>query len=101
MRLLLAVLALAAPPPKLAVTPSSAAIVVRGGGFAPTEVVSVRVIGRRVVKGATRTTREGRFTIRLARPKPLVCGRLVVRAAGAKGDSAALRIGPSECNPAG
>src|SRR2546423_13140777 len=99
MALWLAILALAAPTPQLAAVSSSSAIIVRGGGFAPTELVIVRVIGRRVVKASMRTTREGRFKIRLARPKPLACGRLVIRATGSSGDYAVLRLGPPECNP--
>jgi hypothetical protein len=96
--LLLAMLALAAPP-HLTAASSSSALVVRGTGFAASERVTIRVIGREVFSRSTTTSAGGAFRVRLARPRPLACGRLVVRATGARKDSATLRIGPPECNP--
>jgi hypothetical protein len=97
-KLLFVVLALAVPPHLSAVS-SDSAVVVRGTGFKASERVRVRVIGREIVTRWTTTTAVGRFRVRLARPKPLACGRLIVRASGVTGDSATLRIGPPECNP--
>ena len=98
MKLLLVALALAGAPHLSAVT-SSSAVVVRGAGFAGSERVTVRVIGREIFSRSTTTSTDGRFRVTLARPRPLACGRLVVRASGARGDGASLRLGPPECNP--
>ncbi|HEX6699861.1 MAG TPA: hypothetical protein VF101_03945 [Gaiellaceae bacterium] len=98
MKLLLVALALAVPPHLSAVS-SDSAVVVRGTGFKTAERVRVQVIGREIVTRWATTTAAGGFRVRLARPKPLACGRLVVRARGVEGDSAILRIGSPECNP--
>jgi hypothetical protein len=98
---LLAILALAAPTPHLTAVSTSSTVVIRGSGFASSERVTVRVTGQRVVKASRITTWDGRFRMRLARPRPLACGRLFLRATGATGDSAFLRLGPPECNPSG
>jgi hypothetical protein len=98
---LLAVLALASPPHLVVSSPSTSAVVVRGTGFATSEQVTVRVIGLRIVTRVATASATGQFRVRMARPKPLACGRLIVRAKGATGDTAVMRIGPPECNPSG
>jgi hypothetical protein len=87
--------------PALSAAPSETRILVRGTHFAANERVTVRVIGRTVARKQTLTTARGAFRVSLRRPLPRVCSLLVVRATGARGDSAVLRIGSSECNPAG
>jgi hypothetical protein len=98
---LLAALALASPPHLVVSSPSTSAVVVRGTGFAASERVTVRVIGLRIVRRIVTTTATGRFRVRMARPTPLACGRLIVRARGVTGDAAVARLGPPECNPPG
>jgi hypothetical protein len=100
------VLPLAAPAaavekPTLSTTSSGTTIVVRGKHFAANERVTVRVIGRTVARKRTLTTARGSFRVSLRRPVPRVCNFLVVRANGARGDWAVLRIGSLECNPPG
>jgi len=101
MIVLLAALALASPPHLMVSSPSASALVVRGTGFAASERVTVRVIGLRIATRVATTSTTGRFSMRMARPEPLACGRLIVRAKGATGDTAVMRIGPPECNPSG
>jgi hypothetical protein len=87
--------------PALAASSSGERIVVRGTHFAASERVTVRVFGRTVATKRTVTTARGSFRVALARPAPRACNSFVVRAAGARGDSAVLRLGPPECNPPG
>jgi hypothetical protein len=100
------ILALAAPAaaverPALSMRSSGTRVVVRGTHFAANEQVRVRVIGRTVSRARTVTTARGSFRVSLRRPAPLACNTLVVRATGARGDWALLRIGSPECNPPG
>jgi hypothetical protein len=87
--------------PALSTTLSDTRIVVRGAHFAPNERVRVRVFGRTVVTKRIVTTARGSFRVSLRRPAPRACNTLVVRATGALGDWAVLRIGSAECNPPG
>jgi hypothetical protein len=99
-------LALAAPAaavekPRLSTTSSETRMVVRGAHFAANERVTVRVFGRTIVTKRIVTTAQGSFRVALRRPAPRVCNMLVVRAIGARGDWAVVRIGAPECNPPG
>jgi hypothetical protein len=87
--------------PALSTTSSASRIVVRGTSFAANERVTVRVFGRTVATKRTVTTARGSFRVALRRPTPRACNSFVVRATGASGDSAVLRLGPPECNPPG
>jgi hypothetical protein len=87
--------------PALSTASSGTRIVVRGTHFAASERVTVRVFGRTVVTKRASTTAGGSFRVALRRPAPRACNVLVVRAAGARGDSAVLRLAPPECNPPG
>jgi hypothetical protein len=87
--------------PALSAASSETRIVVRGTHFVANERVAVRVIGRTITRGRTVTTAGGSFRLALRRPAPRVCNTLVVRANGARGDWAVLRIGSPECNPPG
>jgi hypothetical protein len=100
------ILSLAAPAaalerPALSMRSSGTRIIVRGTHFASNERVTVRVIGRTVSRTRTVTTAGGSFRVSLPRPAPRACNTLVVRASGARGDWAVLRIGSPECNPPG
>jgi hypothetical protein len=76
-------------------------VALRGIRFLPRETVAVAVIGASVVTGRTTAAADGSFRISLLRPPPLACGRLLVRATGAGGSRAFVRLGPPECNPPG
>jgi hypothetical protein len=99
--LLLAAPAAAVEKPALTTVSSRTTIVVRGTHFVPYERVTVRVIGQTVVTKRTSATARGSFRLALDRPKPRACNSLVVRATGARGDWAVLRIRAAECNPPG
>jgi hypothetical protein len=87
--------------PALSMRSSGQRIIVRGTHFVPNERVTVRVFGRTVSRTRTITTAQGSFRVSLRRPAPRACNTLVVRATGARGDWAVLRIGSPECNPPG
>jgi len=87
--------------PALSTTSSESRIVVRGTHFAANERVTVRVLGRTVSRTRALTTARGSFRVALRRPAPRACNTLIVRATGARGDWAVLRIGSPECNPPG
>ena len=87
--------------PALSTASSGERMVVRGTHFAANEWVTVRVYGRTVATKRTITTASGSFRVALERPAPRACNSFVVRAAGARGDSAVLRLGSPECNPPG
>jgi hypothetical protein len=102
--ILAASFALAAPAaagerPALSTVSSRTTIVVRGIHFVPSERVTVKVIGRTVVTKRVTATARGSFRVSLTKPRPRVCNSLVVRATGARGDWAVLRISSPECNP--
>jgi hypothetical protein len=99
--LLLTAPAAAVERPRLSTISSETRIVVRGAHFVGNERVTVRVIGRTIVTRRTVTTARGSFRIAVRRPEPRACNTLVVRATGARGDWAVLRIGSPECNPPG
>ena len=99
--LLLAVPAAAVEKPRLTTVSSETRMVVRGAHFVANERVTVRVFGRTIVTRRTVATERGTFRIALRRPAPRVCNTLLVRATGARGDWALVRIGSPECNPPG
>lgn len=99
---------LAAPAPAVIVPPKSGSLlvhssgkrlVVRGKHFAAGERVVVSATGETTTKAARYATATGTFRIAVKRPKPMACGRVVVRAAGADGHSAVVVLGMPECNP--
>jgi hypothetical protein len=88
--------------PRLAIVSSVAPnLVVRGVSFRPQERVRVRVVGQKTTTAAVTASVAGAFRVRLAKPPPLACGRLVIRAVGSRGSLVTLRFGPPECNPPG
>jgi hypothetical protein len=87
--------------PALSTVSSETRIIVRGTHFVANERVAVRVIGRTITRARTVTTARGSFRVSLRRPAPRGCNTLVVRATGARGDWAVLRMGSPECNPPG
>ena len=93
--------AAASPRPALNLVAQRPRVAVRGVGFLPQETVRVTVLGATVVTGRATAAADGSFRLSLRRPAPLSCGRLLVRAAGARGSRAFLRLGPPECNPTG
>lgn len=97
----LAASAAAAEKPALSTVSSRTTIVVRGSHFVPYERVTVKVIGRTVATKRVTATARGSFRVALRKPRPRACNSLVVRATGARGDWAVLRIGSPECNPPG
>ncbi len=89
----------ASPRPALSLVAQRPRVAVRGVWFRPHETVTVTVLGATVVTGRATAAADGSFRLSLRRPPPLSCGRLLVRAAGASGSRAFLRLGPLECNP--
>jgi hypothetical protein len=87
--------------PRLVVVSPAPKMVVRGLSFKSHEHVTVRLIGRTTTTAAVSASVTGAFRVSLVKPRPLACGRLVLRAAGSLGSLVLIRLGPPECNPAG
>ncbi|HZR95796.1 MAG TPA: hypothetical protein VFA56_08875 [Gaiellaceae bacterium] len=84
----------AAPPPRLQLLREPPSVV--GSNFRARERVTVTV-GATVIR--TRTTSLGTFRAMLSAPVPR-CGGIFVRAAGARGDVATLKLPLPACMPA-
>jgi hypothetical protein len=87
--------------PRLAVVSPAPKLVLRGFSFRPRERVTVRLIGRTTTAAVVSASVTGGFRVSLAKPRPLACGRFVIRAAGSLGSLVVVRFGPPECNPPG
>jgi hypothetical protein len=97
--LLVTAAAFAAAKPSLSVVAVRPQVVAKGLGFRPTERVQLRLVGRTVSTASVTASAGGSFRVVLARPVPLGCGLLVLRAVGSKGSTALVRLGQAECNP--
>ena len=87
--------------PRLAVVSPAPKLIVRGLSFKPRERVTVRLTGRTTTTAVVAASAAGAFRVSLAKPRPLACGRFVIRAAGSLGSLVVVRFGPPECNPPG
>jgi hypothetical protein len=88
--------AAAPPPPSLTIVRTAPNLTVRGSGFTPLERVRLTAP---MTSAAVRASSSGGFTAELPGAHVSRCSALVVRAVGATGDTALLKLPRPACMP--